>query len=84
MRAPMPSRLPVTGSVVIWYWNGNCVSVKTPSEFDQREALVEAGHAGAAGLDERGVEHLAALLVDGEAVVDDLPQRAPVCDTPYM
>ena len=33
MRAPRPSRLPVTGSVVTWYWKGNCVSVNTPSEF---------------------------------------------------
>ena len=42
----------------------------------QREALVEAGQARAAGLDERGVEHLAPLLVDGEAVVDDLADGA--------
>ena len=34
MRAPIPSAFPVTGSVVVWYWKGNCVSRKTPRELE--------------------------------------------------
>ena len=43
----------------------------------ESKTLVEATDAPAAGLDKRSVEHLAAALVNGEALVDDQPQRAP-------
>jgi hypothetical protein len=42
----------------------------------QRETLVESGIAGAPGFDKRGVEDFAITFIDGEALVDDLAQRA--------